>query len=299
MPHRRTAVLLPVIVLLAGCSGGAARDLGMTVDGPFGARPTITFAGGGPAAGLRVEELATGGGARLGADDTAIVQYTAHVWDGGDNRLVDSTFDRGTPAAFPLGELPPGLDGALRGRRVGSRVLAALPPDQRRGARLPPGVGPDDELVYVVDILGAHPKGASVEAGGGSLAGVRVTAGAPPGLEVPATAPPAAFEVKVLARGEGRGTRAGQLVVAQYEGAIWSRRHVFEATWTSGRPKAFRIGDGGVPKGWEAALVGMPAGSRVLMVVPPSYGYGPAGDPAHGITGTDTLVYVVDVIAAY
>ncbi|MET7331903.1 FKBP-type peptidyl-prolyl cis-trans isomerase [Nonomuraea sp. NPDC005650] len=299
MRRRRTAAILPVLLLLAGCAGGVARDLGMTVGGPFGARPTIAFAGGGPAAGLRVEELESGAGAPLGADDLAIVQYTAHVWDGRDNRVVDSTFDRGTPAAFALGELPPGLDGALRGRRVGSRVVAAVPPQYRGGAQPPPGVGPGDELVYVVDIIAAHPKGASVEAGGGSLAGVRVTAGAPPALEVPATAPPPAFEARVLVRGEGRGTRAGQLVVAQYEGAVWGSRRVFEATWTSGRPKAFKVGDGGVLKGWERALVGVPAGSRVLMVVPPSYGYGPAGDPAHGITGTDTLVYVVDLIAAY
>ncbi|WP_433429453.1 FKBP-type peptidyl-prolyl cis-trans isomerase [Nonomuraea sp. CA-141351] len=310
MRRRRTAALLPALVLLAGCAGGPDMTAGgpgltgrapggtagrldvtvggldMTVAGPFGARPTIAFTGGRPAAGLQVDEPAIGDGPPLAADDVAIVQYTAHVWDGKDNRLVDSSFDRGTPAAFPAGE---GLGGALRGHRVGSRVVAAVP----RG----PGAG--QELLYVVDILGSHPRGASVEAGGGTLAGVRVTGGAPPALEVPATAPPAAFAVKVLARGDGRATQAGQLVVAQYEGVVWSRGRVFDTTWTTGRPKAFRIGDGSVIKGWDRALVGVPAGSRVLMIVPPSYGYGAAGDPAHGITGSDTLVFVVDVLAAY
>lgn len=292
-------VALVPLVMLAGCTGAAAGDLGLKVGGAFGARPTIVFPGGEPAAGLQVDELTTGKGARLGPDDVAIVQYTAHVWDGGENRLVDSSFTRGTPAAFPVGELLPGLDRALQGRTVGSRVIAAIPPEQGFGADPPQGVGAGDDLFYVVDILGAHPKGASVKGGGGSLSGVRVTGGARPGLSIPAAAPPVRFASKVLSRGSGRRTRAGQLLVTQYEGAVWNRRRVFDATWPAGRPKAFKIGDGTVIKGWDKALVGVPVGSRVLMIVPPAYGYGEPGRPASGIRGSDTLVFVVDVLAAY
>ena len=39
-------------------------------------------------------------------------------------------------------------------------------------------------------------------------------------------------------------------------------------------------------------------GSRVVMVVPPADGYGAAGSPPK-ISGTDTLVFVVDILAAY
>ncbi|MGW0803883.1 FKBP-type peptidyl-prolyl cis-trans isomerase [Nonomuraea sp. NPDC002799] len=299
MLRRVTALSLLAPLLAAGCTGQAADALDLRVGGAFGARPTIVFPGGKPAAGLQVDELATGTGARLHQDDVAIVQYTAHVWDGGRNRLVDSSFNRGTPAAFPVGGLVPGLDTALRDRTVGSRVIAAIPPQDGFGPNPPRGVEPGEELFYVVDILGAHAKGVSVEGSGGTLAGVRVTGGARPRLAVPATAPPAGFAAKVLVRGRGRATQAGQLVVTQYEGAIWGPRRVFDATWTSGRPKAFRIGDGSVIKAWDKALVGVPAGSRVLMIVPPAYGYGEPGHPAFGIKGSDTLVFVVDVIAAY
>ena len=47
------------------------------------------------------------------------------------------------------------------------------------------------------------------------------------------------------------------------------------------------------------ALTGTKAGSRVLMVVPPEDGYGKQGNPQAGIKGTDSLVFVVDVIASY
>jgi FKBP-type peptidyl-prolyl cis-trans isomerase len=38
-------------------------------------------------------------------------------------------------------------------------------------------------------------------------------------------------------------------------------------------------------------------GSRVLLVIPPGLGYGKSGNPPM-IKGTDTLVYVVDIVAA-
>ncbi|MEU7835973.1 MULTISPECIES: FKBP-type peptidyl-prolyl cis-trans isomerase [unclassified Nonomuraea] len=297
--RRRTAVLLLPLALLTACTGTETGDPELKVGGRFGAKPTIVFPAGKPAAGLQVDQLTEGKGAPLGKDDVAIVQYTAHVWDGGENRLVDSSFNRGAPAAFPVGRLMPGLDLALRGRKVGSRVIAAIPPADGFGANPPQGVGSGDDLFYVIDILGAHPKNASVKGRAGSLAGVRVTGGARPGLSVPATAPPRRFAAKVLAKGTGRRTRAGQLLVTQYEGAVWGQRRIFDATWSTGQPKAFTIGDGSVIKGWDRALVGVPVGSRVLMIVPPAYGYGPTGQPAFGIRAADTLVFVVDVLAAY
>ena len=40
-------------------------------------------------------------------------------------------------------------------------------------------------------------------------------------------------------------------------------------------------------------------GSRVLLVVPPADGYGKAGNPQAKIKGTDTLVFVVDLLGAF
>jgi peptidylprolyl isomerase len=44
--------------------------------------------------------------------------------------------------------------------------------------------------------------------------------------------------------------------------------------------------------------VGQTVGSRVLLVVPPADAYGSAGKPEAGIGSTDTLVFVVDILAA-
>ena len=39
-------------------------------------------------------------------------------------------------------------------------------------------------------------------------------------------------------------------------------------------------------------------GSRVLLAVPPELGYGKDGNKDAGIKGTDTLYFVVDMLAA-
>ena len=45
-------------------------------------------------------------------------------------------------------------------------------------------------------------------------------------------------------------------------------------------------------------LVGQKVGSQVLLVIPPADGYGEAGAPNAGIGATDTLVFVIDLLAA-
>jgi peptidylprolyl isomerase len=67
----------------------------------------------------------------------------------------------------------------------------------------------------------------------------------------------------------------------------------------SGTPADFPIGTGNVIPGWDSALVGQTVGSQVLLVVPPDQGYGSKGNAQAGIAGTDTLVFVVDILDAY
>lgn len=56
------------------------------------------------------------------------------------------------------------------------------------------------------------------------------------------------------------------------------------------------MGTGSLIKGWDQALVGQTVGSRLLLVVPPSLGY---GDKASGsIPANSTLVFVIDILEA-
>ncbi len=72
----------------------------------------------------------------------------------------------------------------------------------------------------------------------------------------------------------------------------------FDSSFSRGAPASFQIGVGAVVKGWDKALVGRAVGSRVLLSIPPDLGYGEKGNKQAGIKGTDTLYFVVDILAA-
>jgi hypothetical protein len=69
--------------------------------------------------------------------------------------------------------------------------------------------------------------------------------------------------------------------------------------WTvtpTGCPRASRCGPR-PPSGLGTRPRGVPAGSRVLLVLPPGLGYGQAGDRPD-VDGHDTLIFAVGILAA-
>ncbi len=174
------------------------------------------------------------------------------------------------------------------------------------------GVGPDDSLIWVVDIIDAVPidavaDGKPGKAPANAAALPTVTAGADPKITMPKVDAPKKLVAEALLVGEGAKVAEGQTILAQYTGVIWRDNSVFDSSWKPDRgPFNARIaetdqqtGEPGVIKGWVQGLVGQRVGSRVLLVVPANLGYKKAGNPQAGITGTDTLVFVVDIIGAY
>ncbi|MDT7571043.1 MAG: peptidylprolyl isomerase, partial [Actinomycetota bacterium] len=74
---------------------------------------------------------------------------------------------------------------------------------------------------------------------------------------------------------------------------------VFDNSYDRKQPFGTPIGLGKVIPGWDEALVGVKSGSRVVLAIPPDKGYGPNGNSQAGIKGTDTLVFVIDVVEAF
>jgi peptidylprolyl isomerase len=120
--------------------------------------------------------------------------------------------------------------------------------------------------------------------------------GKTPTVTVPTTTAPTALKTKVLTKGKGATVASGDMLVADYEGQTWRPAAPFDSSFKRGQAAAFSIGTGKVIKGWDEALVGQTVGSRVLLVIPPDLGYGSSGQTDAGIKGTDTLVFVVDIL---
>jgi peptidylprolyl isomerase len=123
--------------------------------GPDG-RPGITVPAGPAPKQLVVADLKKGSGVTLKRGDTAMVHYTGVLWS--DGTVFDSTWNNGAPVALPVksgsGGVVKGMVTALAGQRVGSQVLAILPPSQAYGSQGSGSVPGNATLVFVVDILG-------------------------------------------------------------------------------------------------------------------------------------------------
>ncbi|MET4705719.1 FKBP-type peptidyl-prolyl cis-trans isomerase [Frigoribacterium sp. UYMn621] len=101
-----------------------------------------------------VNVLKAGSGAKVKKDQFVVVQYTGIGW--GTKTVFDSTWAAHQASVIQVGSasVSSGLSNALIGKRVGSQVLAVLPP---KAAAVSDGSGKapaDDASVYVVDILG-------------------------------------------------------------------------------------------------------------------------------------------------
>ncbi|MEU3857463.1 FKBP-type peptidyl-prolyl cis-trans isomerase [Streptomyces sp. NPDC028722] len=105
--------------------------------------------------------------------------------------------------------------------------------------------------------------------------------------------------VKTLIPGSGRTVAENDFVQANYLGQIWDTAKVFDNSYDRKRPLVMQLAQGSIIDGWRYALAGKKTGSRVEIAVPPALGYGKSGQPDAGIKGTDTLVFVIDVIDSF
>jgi len=304
---RLLAVPLLLAVSLSACGGGGPE---VEVEGEFGKLPEVTFPKGeAPSGDLEVATRIEGSGRKVSEGDLVVADYVGYTWSPeGTSAVIGSSYQGGVPASFPTWSLVPGLKKALVGAKVGSRVVAVIPPKEGYGdkgsARLQ--IGGEDSLVYVLDVVAAYSKGDAVESAGAfQKAGLpEVSGGAVPTVKVPSAPAPGRLTVETVKQGSGKAVDAGRLVAIQYVGALWRDGKVFSSSWSDGKVYSTVIGQGLVIKGWDEALVGVKAGSRLLVVAPPDKAYGAKdlkvkGLPKYGIKADDTLVYVIDVLGVH
>ena len=304
--------IVPLIagLALAGCGSSKPPPANSTVSakGAFGSKPTVTIPKEAASGTLAVKTLVQGKGATITKSNLFLSNFTIYVWSGKTNKLLDSTYSS-SPQVLPASLLP-GIESAVAGKKVGSRVLAVIPPKEGYGTsgNSELGVKGTDTLVFVLDLIQKYntgtvgATGSQTYSGGGSLPTVsKLVANKAPTITIPKNATaPTSLVTKPLIQGTGATVTKGEDLVAQYVGVNWRTGKVFDSSWSRSLPYSFKIGasPSQVIKGWDLGLVGQKVGSRVLLVIPPSDGYGSAGESQAGIKGTDDLVFVVDIVGA-
>lgn len=115
-----------------------------------------------------------------------------------------------------------------------------------------------------------------------------------PTVTLPAGDPPSDLQIADSILGDGKTVKSGDDVVVHYQGTNWRTGEVFDQDWGSRVPQSFNTD--AVVSGFKKALVGHKVGSQVVAIIPPAEGYGEAGNEQAKILGTDTLVFVIDIL---
>ncbi|HEY4778392.1 MAG TPA: FKBP-type peptidyl-prolyl cis-trans isomerase [Solirubrobacterales bacterium] len=129
--------------------GGGATDLNE--------KPKVTVPSGAAPKKLEEKEIVEGSGAEAKAGDKVTVQYVGVGYDSKEE--FDSSWSRNEPFSFTLGggEVITGWDKGVAGMKVGGRRELIIPPGMAYGpAGSPPVIGPNETLIFVIDLLAVH-----------------------------------------------------------------------------------------------------------------------------------------------
>jgi FKBP-type peptidyl-prolyl cis-trans isomerase len=106
--------------------------------------------------GLQYKMLTQGSGPKPTTADTVRVHYEGKLIDG---TVFDSSIERGTPAEFGVAQVISGWTEALQLMPEGSKWELYIPPELAYGENAPPSIGPNQALIFQVELLKASVGG--------------------------------------------------------------------------------------------------------------------------------------------
>jgi peptidylprolyl isomerase len=118
--------------------------------------PGITIPKSAAPTNLQIATVIEGRGEAVKMGQTVTLHYSGFLWDG--KTQFDSSWEKGQPAQFKLaeGSLIKGFLKAVEGQKIGSQVVAVIPPADGYGDTDQGSIPAGSTLVFVIDILGAN-----------------------------------------------------------------------------------------------------------------------------------------------
>lgn len=206
---------------------------------------------------------------------------------------------------IPIPTSASGVFSAFRnGAHIGSRVMGLMPSTLLGGLiqsdSLPAiGIGNHDAVLVVIDFIKLDPPTpTATDVPAAQLPALVLKNGKPAGLSFAGVAQPKAtdgLKRVVLTQGTGATITASSTISFNYLGSIYKAAKPFQENYSgTGQPLSYPLSQ--LVQGWQLGLVGLKAGSRVILEIPPALGYGPTAQP--GIPANSTLYFVLDVVSA-
>jgi peptidylprolyl isomerase len=114
----------------------------------------------------------------------------------------------------------------------------------------------------------------------------------------PKTAPVTELKIEDLIVGAGAAAKAGDTLTVEYTGWLQDQYNIqpFDKPSLHQQPFQFVLGKGEVIAGWDQGLVGMKAGGKRKLTVPPDLGYGDKGALDGRIPPNAGLIFEVSLL---
>lgn len=267
-------------------SGSESKSV--KVSGDHGSEVTAEFETPFTATELQRTIVDEGDGEVTSAGETVELRINVFGGNTGEAAISEtSEFVSGDPQIFPA--FIAGIDCVP----VGSRVVTTVPADELFGDAGSEGLGiaGGESVVIVTDVLSIVPPLAPAEWTENPPT-VQFNGEEPPVLTLPEGEPSPELLIDVIEEGDGKTVKAGDSVTLNYQGTNWATGEIFDQSYGK-QPATFATT--GVVKGFGAALVGQKVGTKLVVSIPPEYGYGEAGSSQHELAG-QTLVFVIEIL---
>lgn len=266
---------------------GADSD-SVKVSGDFGKAVTAEFKTPFEAKELQRTILTKGDGDVTAPGDS--VELRINVFKGTDGSVAiaeDSTFTVADPQIFPA------FVAGIECVPVGSRVVTTIPADELFGDAGSEGLGiaANESVVVVTDVIKVVPP-LTPEAWSENPPTVVFNGEEPPVLTLPEGEPRPELLIDVIEEGDGAVVTTGATVTSNYQGTNWNTGEIFDQSYGK---EPLTLPTTSVVPGFGAALVGQKVGTKLVVSIPPEYGYGVAGSSDHALAG-QTLVFVIEIL---
>lgn len=243
--------------------------------------------------------IRSGTGATVKQGDSVSLAYA--MYDATTGKKLDTRgWSAKSRVVFPVdaNQVLPGFAQSVVCAKEGDRLASVIPAEQAFGAAGSEQieVAGGDSIVFVADIVGLSPTKATGKAKAlpSGFPKITLAGDGAPTVAIPAKEPSKSLKIATSKVGTGTTVQEGDTVTVQYQGVLWRTGKVFDQSWGKS-PTSFAT-DQVVP-GFGKALIGQKVGSQVVAIIPPKDGYGTTGSPDGSIKGTDTMVFVIDILA--
>ena len=198
-----------------------------------------------------------------------------------NDTVFDSSYKRGEPISFPLGEgkVIKGWDEGISYLVTGDKAIFIIPAELAYGSR---GAGriipPNTPLKFEVELISVKKPQKPFNTAG------KDTLTFPSGLKM--------IKIKET---EGATPETGETVIVHYSGYLLDGMKKFDSSYDRGKPFEFKLGKGQVIKGWDEAFAHMRKGEKARLIIPSNLGYGANG--AGGVIPPNaTLIFDVELL---